>query len=157
MHLVHCWRFGELVSGLFSRCGKKMYYKVKQPQPEQSSSTLNHKIMSLRPMPKSNMCTQYNTYGYVELNYFFCLSFSNKCSCLISLAIHYFNSELEFQASMKLAKWTTAGQSDCSMPKVYLIWKEPAAAPGIKAWPTSRRVLSVFSARWEDFHTPCSQ
>jgi len=78
----------------------------------------------------------------------------------VRLALPY-NSvrrELEFQAtSLKLAKWTKAGQSYHSMPKVYLIWKEPAPAQGIKVWPTSHRVLWVFSARWEELHTPCSQ
>lgn len=63
----------------------------------------------------------------------------------VRLALPYIistQSELEFQASsLKLAKWTTAGQSDRSMPKVYLIWKEPAAAPGIKLRPTSYRLL----------------
>lgn len=122
-----------------SRC--KMYYKVKNLSSpafyteSQDNVTASHAKLKY-------FYSVIHLYGYVELNDFSCLSFSNKFACLLSLVIHYFNSELEFQAtSLKLAKWTTAGQSDCSMPKVYLIWKEPAAVPGIKLCSSSRTVL----------------
>lgn len=88
----------------------------------------------------------YNTTNSSNLLISPCYSAQTAYGTPLSLRNTQLASEVEFQApGLEHANWVTPSQSDRALPKVYLIWKLPAAVPGIKAAPCGWRRYSEFS------------